>query len=257
MWRLARWTAMELASNEISFETRDGSRYVSMPANSSSFLTFAEDGSDSSFEKTMDRLIARGGTFVDVGANIGLVTVPAAKRVGPSGRVIAIEAHPRIFDFLCRNVSGNHLRNVDAVHSAVGDKTGSVAMVYNVADAGSTQVASDAASDGVRVPMDTLDNILASAGVSRIEYLKIDVEGYELPVLRGASATIARSPELVVQVEHWTTAANPYRRTLDDAAAFLVQAGLIPTRPDSSGELRRIQADRLSAEHGDVFWVRQ
>jgi FkbM family methyltransferase len=253
LWRLARWTVKELCSPELEFTAADGTRFVSMRGNSVSFLLFVQGELDGGVHAFIARRLQPGATFVDVGANIGLYTVPAARHVGPEGRVIAIEAHPRTFEFLCRNVALNALDNVVTIQRAVGDSAGSVTMVYREADAGSSFVAADPIG-GVEVPVETLDAILARASVATIDYLKIDVEGYELPVLRGARGIIAASPGIVVQVEH--AEANRYGHSLDAVAELLFGLKLMPFRPDASGVLHAAQPDRLGADAGDVLWLR-
>jgi len=82
------------------------------------------------------------------------------------------------------------------------------------------------------------------------------VEGYELPVLRGARGIIAASPGIVVQVEHWETAVNPFGFSLAAAAELLAGLGLAPYRPDDAGALVAVTPHRLSATFGDVLWTR-
>src|SRR5262245_18093834 len=80
-WRLARWTLKELGTEELEFSTADGSSYVTMPANFSSLALFVQGEKDREIHAFIDRHLRQGGTFIDVGANIGLYTVPAARRV--------------------------------------------------------------------------------------------------------------------------------------------------------------------------------
>lgn len=255
-WRLARFTMKELVFSEFEIVAPDATRYVSMPANTSSLALFVEGGADRGNHAFIERHVRPGGTFVDVGANIGFYSVPAARLVGPDGRVIAIEAHPYTFEFLRRNIARNGATNVAAIQCAVGDGPGTVSMIYCEANAGGTQVGADRRHHGVDVAVRSLDAILAEAGVARVDYLKIDVEGYELPVLRGARGIIAASPDIVVQVEHWETAINPFGFTLEAAADFLAGLGLAPYRPDDAGSLRSAPMDQLSAVFGDVLWMR-
>jgi len=255
-WRLARFTWKELVSSELEVVAPDGTRYVSMPANTSSLAVFVEGGTDPENLAFIERHLRPGGTFVDVGSNIGFYSVPAGRLVGPEGRVVAIEAHPRTFEFLRRNLARNDLPHVTAVHSAVGEAPGSVSMVYCDANAGGTHVGVNAEEAGVNVPVRTLDAILEDAGVASVDYLKIDVEGYELPVLRGAQGIIAGSAGIVVQVEHWETDVNPFGFPLAAAAELLVGLGLAPYRPDGAGSVRRVPMDLLSATFGDVLWMR-
>lgn len=136
-----------------------------------------------------------GDAVVDVGANVGYYTLMAAARVGPGGRVDAIEAHPRTYRYLCGNVACNRLPNIRTHHRALGDHAGVVRFtdqrrddLNRVADAG-----------GVEVPLARLDDL--DLGTGAIDLLKIDVEGYEKFVLAGAAATLARAD--CVRMECW------------------------------------------------------
>lgn len=65
--------------------------------------------------------LAPGRVFVDVGANVGAFAIPIARLVGPDGRVLAVEASPKVFPYLTRNIDRNHLSQVTAVHCAAHD----------------------------------------------------------------------------------------------------------------------------------------
>jgi FkbM family methyltransferase len=130
-----------------------------------------------------------GGVFVDVGANCGLFVVFAARKVGPSGRVIAIEPLPAMLARLRFNIAANCFTNVTVCPTAVGAQRGKATIHVSPRQYGH---ASLVATDGeeLTVPVTPLQAIVESAGVRRIDALKIDIEGFEdralLPFIRFA-----------------------------------------------------------------------
>jgi FkbM family methyltransferase len=146
-------------------------------------------------------------TFVDVGANEGLYSMLAAQKVGPGGRVIAIEPSGRELVKLRRNIELNGLSTVSVRDIAVMDR--SCEAVLSVADPahGGQNTFGRMVYDGVgvvaqaRVRGATLDDVLADLGV-RPDFVKIDTEGSELGVLRGADTTLSVDrPVLMLELQ--------------------------------------------------------
>jgi FkbM family methyltransferase len=141
----------------------------------------------------LQTLFSRGDCIIEVGANIGSHTVGLAKAVGTRGQVIAIEAQPAIFNVLCANIALNNLQNV-ALHQC-GCGNGHATMMAPVIDYGSPSihnsggVSLSTGEEGIPVPVVPLDE-LAPAG-KPVRLIKIDVEGMEEQVIRGAIRTIA------------------------------------------------------------------
>ncbi len=158
-----------------------------------------------------------GDTVVDVGANIGTHALTAAHIVGDSGRVIAVEAHPETFAALGANIALNRLKNVTAYCVAVGADNG-VVELSNRRDDDWNQVSM---SGGIAVAQQTLDHLCA--GLSRITLLKLDVEGYELPCLRGARVVLSRTD--CVLLEYWHEHARKFGYGLAELLAFLRSDG--------------------------------
>jgi FkbM family methyltransferase len=144
--------------------------------------------------------VPAGGVLVDVGANIGAISVPLAKHVGSAGRVLAIEASPDVFPYLVRNVALNGLTNVTCVEAAVVERPGDVPFFAPPAEHfGMGSLAPQFYVSPVTVRGLTLDQLLAEANISTVDVLKIDVEGAERGVLQGAEGLLrGPQPPLVV-----------------------------------------------------------
>ena len=142
---------------------------------------------------------------VDVGANIGYFTCLAASRIGTGGRgrVVAFEPNPKVADLLRRNLQINWSMAPVTFHQcAVADAPGSVELhVPEGAAANGTLSRRPRTEPGDSVAVDAvrLDDVLDPGLV--VDVLKIDVEGHEYGVLRGAQDVIARSPDIRIVME--------------------------------------------------------
>lgn len=128
-----------------------------------------------------------GDVFVDVGANIGWYTLLASTIVGPSGRVVALEASPSIHGLLLDNLRRNRVENVEAINVAVADRSGSARVFLSpVTNIGKTSiVATPEGRYECDVPARSLDALLAPELFERVRLVKIDVECAEWLVIRG------------------------------------------------------------------------
>ncbi|MGH9482296.1 MAG: FkbM family methyltransferase [Terriglobales bacterium] len=122
-----------------------------------------------------------GETVVDVGANAGVYTVALAQRVGPQGRVLALEALRANFESLERNVALNGFTQVECIFGAVAERAGE--LVAPDRPAGNYSLASPSAAT-TTIPARTLDDL--TAGFETIHLMKMDIEGSETQALRGA-----------------------------------------------------------------------
>jgi FkbM family methyltransferase len=145
--------------------------------------------------RLLERTLRPGATFVDVGANVGFHSVVAARLVGPDGRVFSIEPDPFSLALLRANLWRHRCSNATVFPVAAAAEPGRARLAP---DAEGRSGSSLVPAGGVEVEAARLDDLLGGAVV---DVLKVDVEGAEPLVLRGAQETIARSPRLVVVVE--------------------------------------------------------
>lgn len=141
--------------------------------------------------QTLDALVRPADVVLDVGANIGTHAVAFARRVGPQGRVIALEPQRLVFQVLCANVALNSLSNVECHWAAAGESNGSI-MVPELDAATSGDFAGvslEGVGQGSRVSQIALDGMVS---LEKLRLLKIDVEGMEAGVIRGAQGLIRR-----------------------------------------------------------------
>ena len=136
-----------------------------------------------------------GDTVIDVGAGIGDDVVVFSRMVGLTGRVIAIEAHPRTYQCLVKTIEANKIKNVIAINAAVSDTEGWI----SISD--TDNLLSNSTQKGnrtIRVQAKTLESILAETDSNRIDLIKMNIEGAETIALAGMTGALANTPHIVV-----------------------------------------------------------
>jgi FkbM family methyltransferase len=145
-----------------------------------------------------------GGVFVDVGANVGTYAMPLARHVGHGGKVIAVEPHPVTHARLAFNRGASDFTQVLLIAAAAGPSDGELMIETDGDNLGASHIVSgDRPGNAIKVPSLRLQRILGDAGVTRVDALKIDVEGFEDRVLTGffREASASLWPRAVV-IEH-------------------------------------------------------
>lgn len=176
-----------------------------------------------------------GDIVVDVGAGIGTETVPFAQAVGPTGRVVAIEAHPRTCEALRRTVVRSGLTNVTVVHAATADREGELRITDTDFHIGNTIVA---ATSGLPVRALTLDQLAREQGITRIDYLKMNIEGAEGLAIGGMAEMIGATTHIAIACHDFLAeeeGKSDETRTLASVRAFAKSHGFTTTeRPNDA-----------------------
>lgn len=154
------------------------------------------------------------GVAMDIGANIGLSALVLAALL-PKGRVVAAEPAPRTVRALRETLALNGLQGRVAVEAvAVAAAAGEAAFAADATHSAGSKIVNDgtmdrAALSTVTVPVTTLDALAAAHRLSRLDLVKVDVEGFEGDVLDGARETIARfRPAFILEFNAWTLLCN-------------------------------------------------
>ena len=134
--------------------------------------------------RLLETLLKEGMTFVDVGAHVGLFTLPAVKWVGKTGKVIAFEPHPMNYSMLSENISSNGFAGLVVTNqTAVSDETGRVGLHLSTFNTGDHQLFNKGGRKTVEVKCTTLDDYFEAG--TEIDVIKMDVQGAEAAAFRG------------------------------------------------------------------------
>jgi FkbM family methyltransferase len=240
------------------FVYRGGDRYIS--------ARIQKRGSWEPFVTAlMLSLLRPGDVFVDIGANIGWYTVASALKVGKTGQVIAFEPEPDNADMLERNVVLNDLHNVRLFRCALAESTGQMALVKSATNMGDHRLdSSTGSSAAINIPVDTLDRLIADNGINlaKARILKVDTQGAEVLVLRGARETLAAlSNECAIFIEfspnllrrHAQNASESFIQMISqmDRTMYLVNSRFRTIHPVSKAELNHF-AETCSGASDDI-----
>ena len=143
----------------------------------------------------LQTLVEPGMTIADIGANVGFYTVHMAKWVGAGGRVLAFEPDPFTFELLRRRAAAASPANIEMRQFALGEAHGTATLycsAYNRADNRVLQRHDEPHVEAIEIEVRALDEYLAERGLPGVDAMKIDVQGLEAHVLRGAQQTIPR-----------------------------------------------------------------
>jgi FkbM family methyltransferase len=206
------------------------------------------DGFEGPETHFVSRVLRPGMTVLDIGAHHGLYTLLASKRVGNAGRVIAFEPSGRERKRLKRHLRVNGCANVSVEEVALGDCSGEVNLfvvegrddwcnsLRAPAVTGRTQI--------VRVEVRTLDEVLETLRVSSVDFIKLDVEGAELSLLRGACQLLRSEwrPAILAEVQDIRT--EPWGYAAREIVGYLKNANYRWFGVTADGALRRVSTEQ-------------
>lgn len=151
--------------------------------------------------EVVESIVKPGMTVIDVGADIGYYTLLLARLVGPSGKVLAFEPIPAAKAYLDFNVELNHLDAVQTFPVALFDKSGEALLEDPLRASRINPGKKTAAGNDIAVSLVVLDESWPTYGIERVDFVKIDVEGAELNVLKGMEHTLRMfHPHILVEI---------------------------------------------------------
>ena len=147
--------------------------------------------------KLLSKELKKGMTCLDVGGNIGYYTLLESNIVGNDGKVIAIEPSPPNFKHLKKNLSIQDTKNVDAYNFAAGDVDGEVNFLVYRESNGSFTIpdgeTTDLPGELIKVPAKRMDTFLNELNIEHVDFVRMDVEGYEHHIIEGMKNIIKNS----------------------------------------------------------------
>lgn len=203
---------------------------IALPNTSNSKLAYCGRHPERSIVSAMDEHLFPGSIFVDVGAHIGVYSLVAAKRVGPTGLAIAIEPQSVGIAAIQLSASLNGFDNLRAIHGVLGSASGTVTMDFETFGA---VVAGGSSGEkrGLTVPCWTLDDLADENQLKEIHLLKLDAGGNEASVLQGAEHLLKNHQlkAVVMKLYNPDVVQHRFGRSAWDAVSWLRSNGYATT----------------------------
>lgn len=208
----------------------------------------------------LEQILHEGDLFVDVGANIGIMTIFGSRCVGSSGQVIAFEANPDTRKILDENIALNGIANVVTSPFAVGSErsTGRIYLNTSVERGAASLIKSKASSDFHPVDIIRLDEFEALKN-KQVRAIKIDIEGYELEALKGCGAILLDHTAPILILECSETRQN-LNSTVKDLFNYIKSANNYRIYKQKKGKERisrlvEITSDEQLPQHDNIYCV--
>jgi len=182
--------------------------------------------------------LPQGANWLDIGANIGSICIPVCKR-RPDVRAIAVEASPRVFGYLAKNHRLNDVKNLEIVNRALADTDDrEVSFFSPEGKFGKGSLSDVFTQKSETVLTRSVDHLLQLHGNPSIAFIKIDVEGYEQLVFRGAGQLLSgeSAPDILFEFIDWAENAA-HGIEAGDAQDFLIGHGYRLYRFEKAGKL--------------------
>ncbi|MEA5466506.1 FkbM family methyltransferase [Leptothoe sp. PORK10 BA2] len=188
-----------------------------------------------------------GDVVFDIGANGGIFTVIAAKKVGENGHVYAFEPGGRELEILKRNIELNGLTNVTVVEVAVSNESGETK--FAISEDGAMNSISETQHPGQKiqswttVPVVTLDEFVAEQKIDHINFIKVDVEGAEKLVFDGAESLLDSHEPIIIMFEATNVTSSGFGYSTKDIIYQLFNQGFEVSALEGPGKLTPISLD--------------
>lgn len=198
-------------------------------------------------ELFFERFLREGDVVIDAGANIGLLTLRAAKVVKDTGKVISIEPHPETFKWLVKNIHLNKYKNIELHNTVVGKEEGSVSFTnFTIKDVNKV---SDKEGT-LPLPITTIDFLCRK--LTKCSLLKLDVEGFELFAMFGAEDVLQRTDILMFESSPRNFLLQRYQ--LHDIFKYLELQGFSVYKIDSDFGIEKLSSNyETLAKYENLF----
>ena len=196
-----------------------------------------------------DRFLKKSDNVVDVGANIGTISLLSSSLISETGKVFSIEANPKTFEYLKGNIEFNKRKNITPINIALGDSKGEILFSDKFEDDQNKILTS---GSGIWVPITLLDEL--GINESKIDLLKIDVEGFEIFVLKGGGELLKRTG--CIYFESWEDHFKNYNYSTKDVLQYLSAQGFKCFRFTDLYSLVSVSNDYVSRDCENIIAIK-
>lgn len=200
---------------------------------------------DGIYEKeTSDLIISRlpeNGVLIDIGANIGSIALPVCRQ-RKDVHVVCIEGSPRVFGYLEKNVSLNGVKNCLLFNNIISDKSGDLINFYSPDELfGKGSMAPVFTDQAEQVNSVTLDGIVELASLQRVDFIKIDIEGFEYFAFKGGKKLLSSpgAPDILFEFLDWAESKSAGVAP-GAAQQILLESGYTLYKIDKKGRLEKL-----------------
>ena len=196
----------------------------------------------------VERFLQLGMTVLDIGAHHGYYTLLASRKVGPQGLVLAVEASPRERGRLRAHLRINRCKNVEVESRALGETEGTADLfLVRGTETGCNSLRKpdvDQKTEVLTVSIALLDRVIQDHRIERVDFIKLDIEGAELSVLKGATQLLSRVPRPVILAEIQDIRTKPWGYPAREIVRYLSSADYLWFQPLPDGRLRKMDTER-------------
>ncbi len=168
------------------------------------YMVFATGSYEPAIAGLITSQINPGSTVMDIGANVGIHTITMGKAAGPNGKVYAFEPIGFLRKKIEENIWLNNLHNVEIIPSALSNQAGKQEIFFDENDSnlGTASLGKKSEQTNLEIDIKVGDEVAQELGISQLDLMKIDVEGFELKVLKGLESTISKlRPRIIFEFD--------------------------------------------------------
>jgi len=202
-------------------------------------------------ESFFEEYLKHNDNVIDVGSNVGHLTLKAASILENTGNILSIEPNPKVFFFLQKNISYNNYFNIKAYNFALGDVESSITFQTEKAD--NTSHVSELEKNGITLKQLKLDDIV-NKQFNSIALLKIDVEGYEKFVIKGSKKTLEKTK--VILFESYENNFARFNYSLKEIFDYLIAVDFKIYKFIGKREIIQIDSNYLSNECENLLAIK-
>lgn len=198
------YTWKKLGINVASVRLGHGTFNVDLRDIGVGFPTYLKREYEPKETQFLNSMVGMGSTVFDIGTNVGIMLGVLSKLVGNNGQVIGFEPDAYNYKLALGNIDRNNLRNAKVLNCALGDKEGVLHVFPSLTNFGDHRVyQADTRTVGHEVPVRRVDDLISIGELPRPDFIKMDVQGYEVHVLEGMLDLLRSSNKMTLLMEYW------------------------------------------------------